>query len=70
MVKPEANGSSWRGQAGGDPLKLDGEEIELKREIERAWDGEMKSSPMVYCREGVAQEYEKDCREGICKWKR
>ena len=31
--KAEANGSSWRGQAGGDPLKLDGEEIELKREI-------------------------------------
>ena len=54
IVKLEANGFSWRGQAGGDPLKLDGEEIELKREIERAWDGEMKSSFMVYCREGVA----------------
>ena len=36
IVKLEANGCSRRGQAGGDPLKLDGEEGELKREIERA----------------------------------
>ena len=54
VVKLEAKGIIWRGKAEGDPFKLDVEEIELKREIERAWDGETESSLMVYCREGVA----------------